>query len=123
MGRERVDGELVAIDQQHLIAAAAQQESGAGAGDPTTDNQEIVGHGSQGTRTYCQDTAPVILAEGEYSTGTGEQPLSGLPEHMAEVLARFADSGIDEVQCAIVPGTVRGVQRLRGVRDLRIESR
>jgi alkanesulfonate monooxygenase SsuD/methylene tetrahydromethanopterin reductase-like flavin-dependent oxidoreductase (luciferase family) len=52
----------------------------------------------------------VVLPEGEYSSGPGEQPLSGSPEQMAEVLARFADAGMDEVQCAIVPGTVKGVQ-------------
>jgi alkanesulfonate monooxygenase SsuD/methylene tetrahydromethanopterin reductase-like flavin-dependent oxidoreductase (luciferase family) len=52
----------------------------------------------------------VVLAEGEYATGPGEQPLAGSPEQMAEVLARFASSGIDEVQCGIVPGTVKGVQ-------------
>jgi hypothetical protein len=30
---------------------------------------------------------------------------------MAEVLARFADFGIHEVQCGVVPGTINGVQR------------
>jgi hypothetical protein len=30
---------------------------------------------------------------------------------MAEVLARFADFGIHEVQCGVVPGTIKGVQR------------
>ncbi len=52
----------------------------------------------------------VVLPEGEYSSGPGEQPLSGSPEQMAEVLARFGDFGIDEVQCGLVPGTVKGVQ-------------
>jgi len=52
----------------------------------------------------------VVLPEGEYATGPGEQPLSGSLEQMTEVLARFAEFGIDEVQCGIVPGTVKGVQ-------------
>jgi alkanesulfonate monooxygenase SsuD/methylene tetrahydromethanopterin reductase-like flavin-dependent oxidoreductase (luciferase family) len=52
----------------------------------------------------------VVLPGGDYHAGPGEQPLSGPPEHMAEVLARFAEAGMDEVQCAIVPGTVEGVQ-------------
>jgi alkanesulfonate monooxygenase SsuD/methylene tetrahydromethanopterin reductase-like flavin-dependent oxidoreductase (luciferase family) len=52
----------------------------------------------------------IVLPEGDYSTGPGEQPLSGSPEQMAEALARFAEVGIEEVQCGIVPGTVKGVQ-------------
>jgi alkanesulfonate monooxygenase SsuD/methylene tetrahydromethanopterin reductase-like flavin-dependent oxidoreductase (luciferase family) len=52
----------------------------------------------------------VVLTDGDYSSGPAEQPLSGSPEHMAEVLARFGDCGIDEVQCAIVPGTVEGIE-------------
>jgi alkanesulfonate monooxygenase SsuD/methylene tetrahydromethanopterin reductase-like flavin-dependent oxidoreductase (luciferase family) len=57
----------------------------------------------------------VVLPEGEYATGSGEQPLSGSPEQMAEVLARFAEVGMEEVQCGIVPGTVKGVSAFGAV--------
>jgi len=52
----------------------------------------------------------VVFPQGQYSTGPAEQPVTGSPEQMAKVPARFADFGIDEVQCGIVPGTVKGVQ-------------
>jgi alkanesulfonate monooxygenase SsuD/methylene tetrahydromethanopterin reductase-like flavin-dependent oxidoreductase (luciferase family) len=52
----------------------------------------------------------VVMPGGNYATGVGERPLSGSPEQMAEVIARFADSGMEEIHCAIVPGTVSGVQ-------------
>jgi hypothetical protein len=34
---------------------------------------------------------------------------------MAEVLARFAEVGMEEVQCGIVPGTVKGVSAFGAV--------